>query len=89
MHAKTWDVHIHISEEGDLTRARAVLLSDARPPLETSGTARRNPVDRSVPEIGDELATARALSGLAHALLDVTAHDIESAQNERGIHLPV
>jgi len=31
-----------------------------------------------VPEIGDELAAARALSDLAHRLLDVTIADIEA-----------
>jgi hypothetical protein len=36
-----------------------------------------NPTDRDIPEIGDELAVARALSDLAHKLLEVTAEDIE------------
>jgi hypothetical protein len=30
-----------------------------------------------VPEIGDELATCRALAGLAHDLLDATVGDVE------------
>jgi hypothetical protein len=43
------------------------------------GLARLNPADYNVPEIGDELAAARALSDLGHQLLDMTAHDIEAA----------
>jgi hypothetical protein len=40
-----------------------------------------------VPEIGDELATARALADLAYQLLDVTAGDIEQFTH-RPVHLP-
>ncbi|GIF02083.1 dsRBD fold-containing protein [Paractinoplanes rishiriensis] len=49
----------------------------ARNPLSGEGTARRRPADIEVPEIGDELATARALADLAYKLLDATADDIE------------
>ena len=31
-----------------------------------------------MPEIGDELAVARALSDLAHLLIDATVNDIEA-----------
>ena len=41
------------------------------------GTARRNPKDTDVPEIGEELAAARALSGLAHDLLEAAVADVE------------
>jgi Domain of unknown function (DUF1876) len=41
------------------------------------GLARRSPEDPDVPQIGDELAVARALSELSHQLLDATAADIE------------
>ncbi|MEU3085965.1 dsRBD fold-containing protein [Streptomyces massasporeus] len=40
------------------------------------GTARRNPIDRPVPEIGDELAVSRALEELAVRLHDGAADDI-------------
>jgi len=46
--------------------------------------ARCSPSDQNVPEIGDELATARALSELAHKLLDTAAKDIEAVT-----HAPV
>ncbi|GLY70546.1 dsRBD fold-containing protein [Amycolatopsis taiwanensis] len=50
------------------------------------GDARLNPADRNVPEIGDELAVSRALSDLAHRLLDATAGDIE-AITHKNAHL--
>ncbi len=40
------------------------------------GTARRNPTDRPIPEIGDELAASRALEDLAIRLHDVASDDI-------------
>ena len=48
-----------------------------------SGTARLNPTDADVPEIGDELAVARALSALAHRLVDAAATDIETVTHQR------
>lgn len=79
MHTRTWSVDIVISEHEDerRTRAEARLHSDSRTVLCGVGEARRSPRDREVPEIGDELATARALADLAYQLLDVTAADIE------------
>ncbi len=46
------------------------------------GLAHRNPADYNVSEIGDELATARALSDLGHQLLVVTASDIEAVTHQ-------
>jgi hypothetical protein len=40
-----------------------------------------------VPEIGDELAAARALSDLGHRLLITTAGDIQAITNQ-DVHLP-
>jgi hypothetical protein len=79
MHTRTWTVEVTISEydEDRRTRAEARLHSGARRTLHGEGEARRRPSDREVPEIGDELATARALADLAYKLLDVTASDIE------------
>ncbi|MGH3371304.1 MAG: DUF1876 domain-containing protein [Nocardioidaceae bacterium] len=75
---KTWDVRVTIEEEGDQTRAEAVLGLDNKAEIRGQGMSRRNPGDESVPRIGDELATARALSDLAHQLLGTAAHEIES-----------
>lgn len=77
MHTRTWKVDLLLFEEGGRTRADAVLRTDAGTELRHSGTAYLNPSDRDVPEIGDELAACRALSGLAHDLLRATIADVE------------
>jgi hypothetical protein len=77
---KRWTVEITIDEHEDelRTHAEARLHTGDRTEMRGRGTARRNPSDREVPEIGDELAVARALSDLAHNLLDAAAGDIEA-----------
>jgi hypothetical protein len=85
MHTRRWHIEVHLTEDDTHTRARAVLRTDAGTELTHEGLARRNPTDTDVPEIGDELATSRALSGLAQDLLeaavaDVTANVGKSAQ---------
>jgi hypothetical protein len=50
------------------------------------GLARLNPADRDMPEIGDELAVARALSDLGHQLLEAAAGDIEHITHQP-VHL--
>ncbi|MFF5211107.1 DUF1876 domain-containing protein [Streptosporangium sp. NPDC000396] len=76
MEAKQWTVQIYITEEGDDTSARAILSTRDRTHLVGAGHARRNPADEPVPEIGDELAAARALTDLANRLLTVASEDI-------------
>ncbi|RDI34323.1 DUF1876 domain-containing protein [Lentzea flaviverrucosa] len=75
--AKQWSVEIHIDEHESRTRAEARLHTADKTHLVGVGLARLNPADRDVPEIGDELATSRALSDLAHQLLNAAANDIE------------
>ena len=75
--AKKWTIDIYIDEHERQTRAEARLHTRDQTRLVGVGLARRNPVDPAVPEIGDELAVARALSELSHLLLDVAARDIE------------
>jgi hypothetical protein len=73
---KHWNVAIEIDEHDGRTRAVARLRTDDAE-LTGVGLARLSPTDRDVPEIGDELATARALSELSHHLLDTAADDIQ------------
>lgn len=81
--AKHWTVELHIDEFDDRnTRAEATLHADDRTEVGT-GMARRNPADREVPMIGDELAAARALFDLAHHLLEGAARDVEHSSHER------
>jgi hypothetical protein len=82
MTTKTWTVQVHLDEQGDDTYADAVLAAADRADIHGRGTSRRNPVDEASPQIGDELAAARALSDLAHQLLSAAASDIESKTHE-------
>ena len=75
--AKKWSVALLIDEHEGRTRAEARLHTQDPTHLVGIGTARLNPADRDVPEIGDELAVSRALADLAHQLLDAAANDIE------------
>lgn len=75
---KTWQVQVMIEEEGDRTRADAVLSTADGTSLRGTGRARRNAADPSVPEIGDELASSRALVDLGHKLLEAATADIEA-----------
>jgi hypothetical protein len=74
---KTWTVRIDIGEHEGRTKAVAHLQTLDTDQLVGVGTARLNPADRDVPEIGDELATARALTDLGHRLLDAAIDDVE------------
>lgn len=75
---KQWTVEIFITEDAENKRtdARAVLSARGSKAHESVGHARRNPADRPVPEIGDELAAGRALMDLADKLLSDGAADI-------------
>ena len=84
MTTKTWTVQVMLDENGDDTVADAALSVENKMQLRGHGTSRRNPRDESEPQIGDELAAARALSDLAHQLLAAAASDIESKT-----HVPV
>ncbi len=80
---RTWSVEIFIGERDGSTHAEARLRTNDRTEFVASGTARLNPTDRDVPEIGDELAAARALSALGHRLVEAAAGDIEVITHER------
>lgn len=84
--SKRWNIEIHIDEHDGQTRALARLHSRDETGLVGHGLARLNPADHDVPEIGDELAVARALSDLGHKLLEAAASDIEQI-TRRPAHL--
>jgi hypothetical protein len=76
-HTQTWAVSVFLEEvEGD-TFARA-RLTNADRELTGEGVARCRPGDRDIPEIGDELATARALADLAHQLIESAVADLDA-----------
>ena len=78
-----WSVDIYLDEAEGETHAEARLTTRTSDALRGHGRARCNPADWDVPEIGAELAAARALSDLAHRLLDAAATDIEAVTHER------
>jgi hypothetical protein len=79
----TWSVDIFLDEREGRTHAEARLRTGSRTHLVGTGSARLNPTDRDVPEIGEELAASRALSELAHQLLAAAADDIEGVTHEQ------
>ena len=79
---RTWTVQVILTEDEGRTRADAILHAGGEEKLRGAGHARLNPADTDVPEIGDELATSRALSDLAHRLLDAAATDIEAVTHQ-------
>lgn len=76
-HTGEWTISIFLDERDGETDARAHLRTRDTE-LTGYGLARCNPQDVDVPEIGFELAVARALSDLSHKLLDATVADIEA-----------
>jgi hypothetical protein len=74
---RVWTVEVVLTEDDNRTRADAQLRAGTRT-LHGRGRARRNPVDPNVPPIGEELATARALSDLTDQLIHLAAHTIEA-----------
>jgi hypothetical protein len=74
-----WQVSVVFTEEGDRTRADAMLeLADER--YHGYGRAKKAPDDPSIPVIGHDLAAARALSDLSHQLLDAAAERIQDRE---------
>jgi hypothetical protein len=80
MQIKTWHVEVFIDEDEQRTSARAVLHTGLPTHVQGRGVTRRSPDDTDVPEIGDEVAVARALHELADALLGTAARDIEALE---------
>lgn len=76
---KVFTVEVLVDETETTTNAKAVTSIGATT-FGGWGRARRNPSDPNVPRIGEELATARALSDLAHKLLDAAADAIEDRE---------
>ncbi|MGZ4606865.1 MAG: DUF1876 domain-containing protein [Blastococcus sp.] len=79
---KRWTVTIDIDEHDGHTRAVAHLKTRDTDRMVGIGLARLDPNDRDVPEIGDELAVARALSDLGRRLLHETAEDVEGVTGQ-------
>jgi Domain of unknown function (DUF1876) len=79
---KRWNVEILIGEVDKRTYAEAQLYDEIRDDLVGTGQSRVAPDDPRIPEIGDEIAVARALSDLGHRLLVAAAGDLEDTTHE-------
>ena len=79
---QTWNVEVLIGERDGPTHAEARLRTKDHTHLTAVGRARLRPTDRDVPEIGAELATARALADLSHQLLEAAVDDIAGVTHE-------
>ncbi|HEY9376894.1 MAG TPA: DUF1876 domain-containing protein [Jiangellaceae bacterium] len=77
-----WNVEIQFEEDESLTSAAAMLRLQDGTELQARGQARRNPADPAQPQIGEEIAAARALSDLVHQLLDKAAAEIEDVTHK-------
>jgi hypothetical protein len=80
---RTLTLDVHIVEAESETTADVLFTTGSGAVITGHGVAHRNPRDTDVPEIGDELATARALSQLAHKLLDTAASEISGMEHRR------
>lgn len=71
-------IEVGIDEDQDNTLVHVTL--DLRGDhFDATGRARRNPADRSIPVIGEELALARALGSLEEQLTDRAYERIDGA----------
>ncbi|MFQ5523255.1 MAG: dsRBD fold-containing protein [Acidimicrobiia bacterium] len=68
-------IDIHVEEDDTNTIATAV-LNLRGDHFEAVGTARRNPIDPPKPEIGEELAIARALGVLQAEVMEAAQDKI-------------
>lgn len=83
---KQWHADIMIGENEGHTYAEARLVTEIGDRLVGTGNADVSSHDRDVPEIGDEVAVARALRDLSARLLGVASYDIEDVTHE-DVHL--
>jgi Domain of unknown function (DUF1876) len=83
---KRWTVEVFIGEDDGRTYAEARLHTEIGDRLAGVGRALLSPTDHDVPEIGDEVAVARALYDLSDHLLDTASRDIVSVTRE-DVHL--
>ena len=79
---ETWSVIIDIGEHDGRTRAVARLRTRDTERLTGVGFARLAPTDEDVPEIGAEIAAARALADLSRRLLGVATEDVEQVTGQ-------
>ncbi|MEK8225407.1 dsRBD fold-containing protein [Oerskovia sp. M15] len=79
VHSKSWHVQVSLVESEGRTTAEAILVGDLPSDLHGVGRARKDPGDTEIEAIGDHVAAARALRGLADRLLGLAEAEIEGS----------
>ncbi len=69
-------IAVHLAEDDSDTLA-TMTLELRGDHFEATGRARRNPIDRPMPVVGEELAVARALGALALEVMEAAQNKIE------------
>ncbi len=72
-----WHVEMEFKEEGDRTRAAAMVRLSDGTEFRAHGTANRHPSDPDQLRVGEEIAGARALMDLASQLLQKAHKEID------------
>ncbi|MGH8895302.1 MAG: DUF1876 domain-containing protein [Actinomycetes bacterium] len=80
---RTLPIQVHLVERETNTTADVTLTLESGTEVRGHGEAHRHPRDPDVPVIGDELATARALSELSHRLVEVAADEIGRIEHRK------
>lgn len=80
-----WHVEVEFQEDGQRTRAAALLRLPDGEEVRAHGYASRHRTDSDQPRVGEEIAGARALNELAMKLL-VKAHDEIDQESGRVSH---
>jgi hypothetical protein len=85
-HTRNLTLQMKVVEAGAKTTADLSFTTATGQELRGHGTARRHPDDPDIPQIGDEIATARAMFELGHKLLDTAANELGDRLHRR-VHL--
>ncbi|MEU1299775.1 DUF1876 domain-containing protein [Streptomyces shenzhenensis] len=78
----TWRIELDIEQTDDESKATASIRLPDSTRLSSHGKSRRHPDDPVRTQVGEELATARALNGLAQRILRKAAHEIEQSTHQ-------
>jgi hypothetical protein len=73
-----WHVEMEFQEEGDRTRAAAMVRLSDGTEIRGHGTANRHPSDPDQLKVGEEIAGARALMDIASQLLQKAHVEIDA-----------
>jgi hypothetical protein len=77
-----WHIEVEFDEDDQDTKAALLLRLPDGTELRARGHAKRNPADQPQARIGEEIAAARALSDLAHQLLEKAATEISEVTHQ-------